>query len=480
MDDDLKSKVKAEHEQLTAQRNRWIESLPEAIQPFYPFTATNEPTPLYRGPLRTVRAGREFLVDGSIDLVWQPTPQIRYRSWADPPMKLFESLFVVDVDTDFYPVDLSVVPAALDRTEATDKEPTIEGRLMRLEVGAGQAFSFVLFQLPNFLNYVGSWVRHDGKPDLGRLEMSAEGWRVTIDRRPDIGKAIEAVKQSGGYLTTHVGRIERVDGSVFSRHEASELLDGLYWFCSFVNSSSCGPLLSVGFDADGAATWSEWGVRSTERWHSPDGWADEHRPLDIASLFPGFLDHWLDPYWRRVVDIAVGLYLDGNVPRTLERAVALSQIPLELLVHAVLVDGKHKTEKEVWPPSRGIARLLEHYGISTEIPAKFTELAKVASQEGWKSGPWAVTELRNEVIHVKRSTEVRSREVWVQSWKLIVWYVEMVLLATFGFKGEYGSRLSWPRWVGQVDRVPWATLPISDDSPASTDTGPQDGDSRPA
>jgi len=413
-------------------------------------------------------------------LTWQPKPNIRYWSSANPPAALFDSLFKDDVDNDFYPIDLQLVPVPPDRTDSTDQQPTIEGTLPHLEVGAGQAFSFVIFQLPNFLNYLGSWVRQGDQAYRGRIEMSGAGWRVTIDRRPDFDHTIQDIRKVGGYATTHVGRLEREGGSLFSRHEATELLDGLYWFCSFVNSSSCGPLLSVGYDKDGLATWSVWGVRSTARWHSPDGWADEHRPKDIASLFPGFLDRWLDPYWRRVVDIAVGLYLDGNVPRTLERAVALSQIPLELLVHAVLVDGKHKTEKEVRPPSRGIARLLEHYGISREIPAKFTELATVASQEGWKSGPWAVTELRNEVIHVKRNTKVRPREVWVQSWKLIVWYVEMVLLATFGFKGEYGSRLSWPRWVGQVDRVPWAAQPISDDSSASTDTGPQDGDSRPA
>jgi len=316
-----------------------------------------------------------------------------------------------------------------------------------------------MFQLPNFLNYLGSWVRHGDQAYRGRIEMSGGGWRVTIDRRPDFDNVIREIGKVGGYATTHVGRLERADGALFTRNEATELLDGLYWFCSFVNSSSCGPLLSVGYDDDGSATWSEWGVRSTARWHGPDGWADAHRPLDIARLFPGFLNHWLDPYWRRVLDIAVGLYLDGNVPRTLERAVALSQIPLELLVHAILVDGKYKTEAEVWPPSRGISRLLEHYGISTEIPARFTELAEVAAQERWKSGPWAVTELRNEVIHVKRSTKVRPRAVWVQAWKLIVWYVEMVLLATFGFQGEYGSRLSWPRWVGQVERVPWATSP---------------------
>jgi len=110
-------------------------------------------------------------------------------------MKLFESLFVLDVDTDFYPVDLSVVPAALDRTEATDKEPTIEGRLMRLEVGAGQAFSFVLFQLPNFLNYVGSWVRHDGKPEQ-TLVWDEDGvtCRSRIDWLRDDYSAIDDIK----------------------------------------------------------------------------------------------------------------------------------------------------------------------------------------------------------------------------------------------------------------------------------------------
>jgi hypothetical protein len=453
---DVPDRTEPEPTRIASDLDRWHQSLPAAIEPYYPFTAPNEATLLYRGSLRTVLPNGEFLVEGLIELAWQPTPQIRYTSTENPPPGLFESLFVSDIDNDFYPAHVTAVPATPDRSQATDHKPTIEGRLMRLDIGEGQEFSFVIFQLANFLNYLGSWVRHGNKPDLGRLLMSAAGWRVTLDRRPDIQKTIDAVSQSGGYAITHVGRLEREDGSQFSRQQASELLDGLYWFCSFVNSSSCGPLLAVGFDKDGVATWSDWGVRSTERWHSPDGWADEHQPQEIASLFPGFLSHWLDPYWRRVVDIAVGFYLDANVPRTLERAVALAQIPLELLVHAVLVDGQHKAVNEVRTPSKGIARLLEHYQIPTVIPHQFKDLVDEASLEGWKSGPWAVTELRNEVVHVKRDTKVRSREVWKQAWKLIVWYVEMVLLATFGFQGDYGSRLKWPRWVGQVEPVPWA------------------------
>jgi hypothetical protein len=148
--------------------------------------------------------------------------------------------------------------------------------------------------------------------------------------------------------------------------------------------------------------------------------------------------------------------LDANVPRTIDRAIAQAQIVLELLVHAILVDGGHKAAAEVSPIGRGIARLLEHFGISIKIPSHFKELVAQASREGWKSGPWAITELRNEVIHPKRGATERPTSVKIEAWKLAAWYVEMTLLAMFGFDGEYGNRLNWPRWTGQVERVPWA------------------------
>ena len=164
------------------------------------------------------------------------------------------------------------------------------------------------------------------------------------------------------------------------------------------------------------------------------------------------------------MNIGVAYYLDANIPRTLQRAVGLAQIVLELLVYAVLIDEQNKTWDEIKPIGRAIAELLRHYGIPTDIPEKFRELAAEASREGWGSGPWAVTALRNEVIHVKRDARERSNRVWIEAWKLIVWYVELTLLATFGFDGEYGSRLSWPRWGGQVERVPWTQFPGSGSS----------------
>jgi hypothetical protein len=34
-----------------------------------------------------------------------------------------------------------------------------------------------------------------------------------------------------------------------------------------------------------------------------------------------------------------------------------------------------------------------------------------------------------------------------------------VLLALFEYAGEYGNRLNSPRWVGKVEKVPWANSP---------------------
>ena len=83
--------------------------------------------------------------------------------------------------------------------------------------------------------------------------------------------------------------------------------------------------------------------------------------------------------------VGVGYYLDANVPRTLQRAVGIAQIVLELLVYSVKVDGTGTPEEELKPIGRGIARLLDHFGISTDIPANLAELTREANREGWNS-----------------------------------------------------------------------------------------------
>jgi len=449
---DEKSKAQAEYGRILASQREWILSLPTAMKPLYRFSAPNTPTPLYSGPLRIQSGKEEHVIDGRIDIVWQPSPQLSYTSGSDLPFEFLMSMEFPDP----VPIAKDVVPEPGAPVEQLTAEPSLRGHLTHLEMGSGRDFGYVTFQLVNFVDYLGVWIRDDEAPYHGRLEMRGLGWRLTIDARPDLADIQKELERSGGYAATHCGRLERDDGSAFDRESAIEMLEGIHWFCSFIAGSPCGPFLPVGFSPDGQPTWSRWGVPTIVSWPPDLGWFDRHNAQAAIELFPQFLSRWLDPFWRRVVYIGVGYYLDANAPRTVQRAIGLGQIVLELLVNSVLVDGNLIDSKDLASAGRAITRLLEHYAIPTDIPSRFKDLYKEADRAGWKTGPWAVTALRNEIIHPKRGTTERPFQVTTEAWKLLLWYCEMSLLAFFGYRGVYGNRLAWPRWTGQVEPVPWA------------------------
>lgn len=449
---DEESKAQAEYAKLVASQREWVLSLPAAIKPFYQFSAPNAPTPLYSGPLRMQSEKADHLLDGRIEVVWQPTPQLSYVSHSDFPVEFLLSMDIPDP----VPAAADILPEPFGLAAPLTAEPTLSGHLTHLEMGSGRHFAYVMFQLVNFVDYLGAWVRDHETPYHGRLEMRGLGWRLTIDARADLADIQKELRRSGGYAATHCGRLERDDGSTFDRDTAIEMLEGIHWFCSFVTGSPCGPFLPVGFSPQGQPTWSRWGVPTTVNWPPQLGWFDRHNAQAIIELFPQFLSRWLDPFWRRVVYIGVGYYLDANVPRTVQRAIGLGQIVLELLVNSVLVEGNRIDSRDLASAGRAITRLLEHYRIPTQIPTRFAELYQEAERAGWKTGPWAVTALRNEIIHPKRGTAERPFRVMTEAWKLLLWYCEMTLLAFFGYQGVYGNRLAWPRWTGQVEPVPWA------------------------
>src|SRR5258708_39810733 len=97
--------------------------------------------PLYRGQLRVNVPEGEFFVDGTVEMAWQPTVQVRYKSFADLPTKLAVGLFTEDFDSDFYPADITVVPKPPEAAATDDRAPTVEGQVIQLEIGSGAALS---------------------------------------------------------------------------------------------------------------------------------------------------------------------------------------------------------------------------------------------------------------------------------------------------------------------------------------------------
>jgi hypothetical protein len=98
-----------------------------------------------------------------------------------------------------------------------------------------------------------------------------------------------------------------------------------------------------------------------------------------------------------------------------------------------------------------LRRLLEDCGIPVAVPAGLGALASEASRRGW-DGPWAIAVARDLLVHPKGLQPLP----WHELWGLARWYVELVLLRMLGFSGEYSNRTLARRFVGAVERVPWA------------------------
>ena len=196
-----------------------------------------------------------------------------------------------------------------------------------------------------------------------------------------------------------------------------------------------------------------------DSWGGHSTWLDDLHADALSQLFPGFITRCADPGWRKAISLAIDYYVNANRPRPVQLAVATAQIVLELLASTLLVHDLKKLSAEqirARPASKNLRSFLRMLTIPYKIPEELQALSKLASDRGWKHGPWALTALRNEVVHLSIAREQLELRVWVEAWKLAMSYIELALLRLCGFSGEYASRLSLNRWQGQVERVPWA------------------------
>lgn len=324
----------------------------------------------------------------------------------------------------------------------------------------------VIFHLPNFHNFLSTTkciVEEEAKNSsrrLGAVAMEGEDWLITLTAMPCTNDNEEKLKKIGGYVITHVGKIERKNKEVFSVNQVEDMLLALNCFLSFARGFKTFPLLPVGFDAQGKQVWGQWGAGSIHQWQSVPSWFDLLHGELIAELFPGFLRRWHDRVWKEPLGDAIYWYLMGNTRAGgIDGATILIQAALELLAWVYTVEDRVLISKggfkKLWASDK-LRLLLRSLDIPCEIPDHLTELNAAAKSHNWKDGPHALTELRNVIIHPDRKNKKQSFMVGYEGWNLGLWYVELTLLKLFGHKGTYRNRLT-QKWVGEVSNVPWAT-----------------------
>ena len=281
------------------------------------------------------------------------------------------------------------------------------------------------------------------------VKLEASPWVIEVKSFKNTRETIERLRADGGYGLTHEGSIRRSDWKSFSVNQVPPLMELLRLFLSFARGANCGLTLVVGMNDKGQRVWETWSASRPSPWSGERSWFDHKHGMTLAELFPGFYRRLWKAPGHHPLTMALHWYLLSNETHSLEGSIVLTQAALERLSKE-LVEAKGNRKEGVW-----IADALHKAGIPVEIPSTLQKLKELANSMTFQHGPHTLVKMRNDLIHSEMKFDTPLGDIYFQARELGLWYVELLLLRIFDYRGSHGNRLS-QEWCGDVELVPWA------------------------
>lgn len=289
---------------------------------------------------------------------------------------------------------------------------------------------------------------------LGATEMECDPWQIDITEIPTFFENLKILKQEDGYSVSHAGSIKRSDGETFSVREAENILHGLRTFLSFAGGSVCGLTLVKAIDEYDRELVLEWGTPSVEPWSqkATRSWLPNIDGGDsLSQLFPGFWRFYKNSDWRNTVCTVIDWYFNSNNSPA-HVGIILAQAALESLSYKILGEKHPAKEIKNLPTEEKLRKLLEIIDINKEIPPSCEGLKSFSRQQIKErreknsdcyigDGPEAIVQIRNDLIHPEKKYNPISAEAQIDAIRLSHWYIELVLLKKFEYRGRYMNRL---------------------------------------
>jgi glutamyl-tRNA synthetase len=462
---------------LGSEWSRFLADFPKPIAPPYRSITTSRPRCLYRGEL-LLRTKSEIVEGkGSVSIRFDSSPAVRFTLRQHPGSDTSRArLFGPGIDLG--EADL-IVPGWDGHARAvltnlnlgSHRERQVHGVLNgAIVLTQAVRLGSVRFFITNFHDFIGSPISDGAQTWAGRGHLEAGGWRVVVDALPDARKKSRNSAERGGFIITHCGQADRVDGADFGVEELSSFLHTLQMFFSFVRGFWVAPLLPVGFDTQGERVWRELGVRRLDSLQSVRSWFPELERDALDRAFRCFWNTWSEPAIREHLNLALYWYLEANSGTGgIETRIVSAVVALEAVGHLLKI-AHHLQEPglmSIQPGAtvaEGVADLSRH----VDIPEEFSGLRSFARAVGVSRGIDAIYSLRNAIVHPSpenRSlldlTKEHGDKYW-QAWYLAIWYVELGLLRAMGYSGPYVPRYRMNIWRGETEAVPWSQDAPSD------------------
>jgi hypothetical protein len=341
-----------------------------------------------------------------------------------------------------------------------------EGRIDQLEFGRLDQCTRIRFHLPNFPFFLGELVRYaPGGASSERAVLEYGGFRTILDRCIARGDPVEdALPSNGGYAITHVGTVERIDGSTFSHGDAEAMLNCLGYFFSFCRAAWTVPILLCAEDATGKVVGQRWELKLIDRYKQTMSWLPTSEPVagHMLQVFAGYAAAWFSPTWGDAVRTATQLYVEANTG-DVEKSIIVTQVAFEVLAWTRLVEETGVITRNQWNGksmqfSAKLRRLLKSCEMPLSIPLTLDRLQAYCTLHGLLDGAEGITNVRNAIVHPNPTKRKRLRDdpgAAIQAWVLGLWYLDLLLLHVCGYKGRYSNR-TIAGWRGdEIMTVPW-------------------------
>ncbi|NYT25004.1 hypothetical protein H0A73_15505 [Alcaligenaceae bacterium] len=445
-------------------------SRPEPLLPVYDFSSAPEPVRLLQGAVEVGLDNSTFSGTANFLLKFLPSPCLFFRTTLQgvtgSPLAF---AFNEPVDPSLYFNGQEIKGFCGGRRVENINSPTWEldwhpqfepVALSDMHSKTSAAATFHLFNFPEFR---GGQHQKTAPAGCALLVLESEEWRISLQELPD-GATREAwirIKAEGGCFLTHMVKLERKDGKLFSGDDASEQCHRLSNFLSFTKGGKCTPVCGVGFDAAGEKTWETFA--SPHAVKPPYSWFNPFKASQAERLFPLFVKRWQQSEeWRDCLRSSIYWYVQANTnggSPGIDAAIILAQSALERLAYHYLVVDRKMISGKGFDDLRASDRLRMLFtvcGIPNEITDTTPDIRQAndtfRKESKWLDAPHAITDIRNSLVHPVSKKKVH--DCYVDAWKLSLWYLELSVLALCGYDDTYTSRLT-AKYVTESEIVPW-------------------------
>ncbi|WP_041227046.1 hypothetical protein [Crinalium epipsammum] len=272
----------------------------------------------------------------------------------------------------------------------------------------------------------------------GQFIFDYDNWHIVIGTLDNCHELEEKLDDEGGYGITHLCKVEKLDGALFSLDESYKIIKAFCYYLSFARGFWIAPILLSGFDSEGNELFEEWRtpILPCDSYRPSHSWMPYSDSLDIVDIYPGFVDKWKDEVWHITIKNTIEWYIE-SLNTNLNTGIILVQASLEKIAWTYLKSNEclNSDGFQGIRASNQIRLLLKFLNINIEPLDNYVEVKKKAKELNWDDTIVAVIEVRNAIVHprVKKSknSEFLSDELLRETFWIGHNYLEQCLLKLF-------------------------------------------------